>query len=397
MPPQDKVHVVYLGETGFPYGMAAIQRQLLISMGLVEAGAEMLVISNKGVHDLNDRSVEAKGKFENVPYIYTSGTPYRPQSFGKRNLLKLTGLFNELQLLVQLKRSGKLQYAIVATMRFQSILLYFLISRVLGFKVLLNYVEKNSSITTRTSFNDRINDWLLDKVGLNCCDAILPISTYLETYARSKVPSKPSLRIPIIGRYSEFDNSSSQPSTPPYFLYCGSASYAELISFIIDAFENIPNNKQCQLFLVVNGDIDEMERFREIVQQSRKSDQIKVFTRLPYTDLLTKYNEATALLIPLRPTEQDLARFPHKIGEYLASGRPMVSTRYGEIAHYFTDEVDAFIAEEYDVMLFSQKMSKILDDPTKSRQVGKTGKVLGIKEFDYKAQGQKLFSFIQDL
>ena len=73
-----------------------------------------------------------------------------------------------------------------------------------------------------------------------------------------------------------------------------------------------------------------------------------MFSNLTNRALNDLYKNAIALLIPLRPTLQDEARFPHKIGEYLASGNPVISTNYGEVKHYFQDGHDMLIASRYD-------------------------------------------------
>ena len=53
---------------------------------------------------------------------------------------------------------------------------------------------------------------------------------------------------------------------------------------------------------------------------------------------------AHGLLIPLFDDVRSTARFPTKIGEYLASGRPIVTTAVGEMPRYFEDGVTAFIS-----------------------------------------------------
>ena len=66
----------------------------------------------------------------------------------------------------------------------------------------------------------------------------------------------------------------------------------------------------------------------------KKGSQVKVFRNVNHSDIPGHYKPAKALLIPMRPTLQDAARFPHKIGEYVASGNPMISNNFGEVACY---------------------------------------------------------------
>ena len=112
---------------------------------------------------------------------------------------------------------------------------------------------------------------------------------------------------------------------------------------------------------------------------------------------MQKYRQALALLIPLRDTIQDRARFPHKIGEYLASGVPIVTTRYGEIEHYFTDGENAIVSKSYDLQEYADKMKYVLDYPAEARKIGEKGRELGKQIFDYRKQGTSLLNFIQSL
>ena len=112
--------------------------------------------------------------------------------------------------------------------------------------------------------------------------------------------------------------------------------------------------------------------------------------------LYNYYKNAAALFIPLRPTIQDKARFPHKIGEYLASGNPVISTNYGEVKHYFIDRETMLIADVYNIDLFSDKMQFIIDNPGEAQKIGNNGKSLALSSFDYKVYGEKIINFLNE-
>jgi glycosyltransferase involved in cell wall biosynthesis len=99
----------------------------------------------------------------------------------------------------------------------------------------------------------------------------------------------------------------------------------------------------------------------------------------------------------MRPTLQDAARFPHKIGEYLAAGNPIITTNFGEIVHYFQNEETALIAEEYDVSQYADKMLFVLNNPEKAKEIGLKGKEMGLREFDYLQYGPRLLNFFRKL
>ena len=102
-----------------------------------------------------------------------------------------------------------------------------------------------------------------------------------------------------------------------------------------------------------------------------------------------------ALLIPLRPTIQDEARFPHKIGEYLASGNPVIATNYGEIKYYFEDKKNMLIADDYDIKKFAAKMKYVLEFPNEAKVIGLKGKEVALENFNYKTFGAKIDNFLE--
>ena len=67
--------------------------------------------------------------------------------------------------------------------------------------------------------------------------------------------------------------------------------------------------------------------------------------------------------------------FPHKIGEYLASGNPVISTNYGEVKYYFTDMKNMLIAESYNIDEYATKMQFVIDNPALVKKIGIEGKI----------------------
>lgn len=393
-----KLHVVYLGETGFPYGLAAIQKMTLVSRALVRAGARVTIVNRKGKFDpAKPKDLAPEGVHEGIHYVYTSGTIYRPKGFVARNWQKVTGQFREFRYLRQLRKQGRLDAGIISSHRFGLVCLYLLYSWALRFPVVLNYVEWTRTMEHRRGFWKRISDVLYDKYLVKRMDAALPISELLMTHYRELAPRKPAMKLPIICDFELF-NLPKRAIEEPYFLYCGSLSYREVIDFILEAYDQLPAQPLRKLKLVVSGGKkSEYEQFHKDLQQYKKAAHIEVYANIPYDQLVDLYLHAAALLIPLRPTLQDAARFPHKIGEYLAAGNPIVTTKHGEIVHYFKNEETALIAEHYDVSEFAERMRFVIDHPEKARLIGKKGREMGLREFDYVQYGPRLISFLENL
>ena len=390
------LNIVWLGDLGFPHGHASIRRAILVCKGLTECGINAMVLNRFGIHNTDEGlDIKREGVYEGINYIYASGNPYRPGNVFVRNYLKFRGMIGELAILFKLRRRGKLDAAILHTDKFLSILFYGMISKCLGFPLIMLYVELYSSIDTRQSIGHRINGYLYEKYGFYLLDGIIPISGYLMDFVKNRLPRLPMLKVPILADFNWFDGV-ERNSNEKYFIFCGGAAYLNVIVFIMNAFAAMEGTNEL-LYLVVNGSPAEMGKLDEEIAKNKKHELIKVYSGITNEDLSYLYLNACGLLIPLRPTIQDIARFPNKLGEYLASGNPVVTTSYGEAAKYLKDEESALIAEKYDIYYFAEKMQYIISNPEKAKEIGQVGRAIGLKNFSYTIYGPKIRDFINSV
>jgi len=106
------------------------------------------------------------------------------------------------------------------------------------------------------------------------------------------------------------------------------------------------------------------------------------------------YLMAEMLIVPLRPVMQDIAGFHHKIGEYTAAGKPIISTKLGELECYFQDGFSAILADEYTVDSYVSKLAEVITSSEKLKQIGNEGYKLGNKYLNYISYTAELKQFI---
>lgn len=393
---KERPNIVYLGFSGFPHGLAELQRLLLISKSLCAEGASVKVIGRRGVLDRKRYpGLKKTGHYQGIIYVNSSGSPYREPSFIKRNLGKLTEGIREFMVLRRIKRESGIDAAIVSSMDFRLLFFYRLVSRLIGFKLLLNFVELNSSISGRGSMKFRLNDFLFDKYSVKLSDGVLVISEYLIRIIKKTAKAKPYLKIPVLVDLSRY-NADYEKDENRYFLFCGAADYKEIIFFNIRSFE-LARTDDLFLYIVTNGSDERLKEIHDHAALSAKSDHIRIFSKVSDAKLSALYKNASALLIPLRPTLQDEARFPHKFGEYTASGNPVITTNYGEVRYYFRDMDNALVSEVYDEKEFAMKMEYIITNPEESRQIGVRGSEFATAHADYSLYGERIIGFLETL
>jgi glycosyltransferase involved in cell wall biosynthesis len=394
---KDKLNIVYLGYSSFPYGLAEFQKILLISKALVYEGVSVKVIGSSGSNSPKlYPNMKKVGHFQGIVYLYSWGTPYRISGFLKRNIRKPFEKVLEFMALYKINKKDKIDAAIISSMNFRNVILYRLFSRILGFKILLNFVEHNSSMAHHgKSIGIRINDHLFDHYAVKISDGVLVISEFLINIIKKTAPDKTFLKIPMMVDADRY-NGLVKTHGENYFLFCGAASYKEIIYFIIKSFELIESDTTF-LYLVVNGTLEQRNEVEKHIASSRKSNKIKMLNNVSDKKLSELYLNAIGLLIPLRPTVQDEARFPHKFGEYLISGNPVITTNYGEVRYYFKDMVNALIAEKYDEKEFADKMEYVSSHPSECKIIGENGKNVALEYADYKKYGKRIINYINEL
>lgn len=81
------------------------------------------------------------------------------------------------------------------------------------------------------------------------------------------------------------------------------------------------------------------------------------------------------MLLPFANKEINLGKFPNKLGDYLAAGRPTISNPTGEIKKVFSKNKVGILAPE-DPQLFAKSIDQILDDKKKLNGLGKEARKL---------------------
>jgi glycosyltransferase involved in cell wall biosynthesis len=389
----EKIKLVNVGLSGFPFGSAAINRCLNLYEILPKEDFEVLLINNKAIHHNNlPVNIEKEGKYSHLYYEYTTPLPYKSNSFMKRRISNFLGILNEFKLLFKLGVRKEIDIMFYYPQgKISDLLFYRFFSKLFGFPLVSHYVEYRSSFE-KNNFFLRIRDRIFDSFFMFFIDGFVPISQYLEESVKEKKSQLLSIKIPPLFDFNKFDFKQNIEKKS-YFLYVGYAGYIKPILKILDSFEII-NDNSYYLYLILHGNLDEVENR---IKKHPKKDLIKLNTKLEYEALIQYMFDAKALLIPLEDSIKDIARFPNKISEYLATKRPIITTNYGEIKYYFKDQENALIADSDEPEEFSSKMEFVISNPQKSEEIGANGNKIGLKYFNNINYREPLITFISKL
>jgi glycosyltransferase involved in cell wall biosynthesis len=231
-------------------------------------------------------------------------------------------------------------------------------------------------------------------------DGAVAISGWLSEWAAEEARriGRPVdiVEIPIVVDTRE-QLTASRSGDEQVFVYSASSEYTHDLAFVFGAMRRVWDRFP-EAQLMVTGMQPRMALSvarRQMVLHAVNDGRIRICGYLDRPDLLSAYRRAAALLVPLHDELRSRARFPSKVGEYLASGRPIVTCNVGEIERFLQDGDTAFIAAPDDVAAFSGKMVAVLEDTPRAAAIGAAGRRAAQELFFYAPQGIRLKSLIE--
>lgn len=181
------------------------------------------------------------------------------------------------------------------------------------------------------------------------------------------------------------------PAGEPLVVFAGSPHYDETIRFVLDAMTHVwAELPRCRLVVTGANPGDPASRWLASAAATAGDAPLEIAGYLSRRDLLQLYGRAHALLVPLFDDVRSRARFPTKIGEYLAAERPVVTSAVGEIPRYFTDGVDAVVCPPGDARAYGRRVVELLRDSAGAAAIGRAGRQLAAARFDYSMYGAPL-------
>lgn len=390
------MYIVHVGNPYFPKGNAAVQRMRVTYRALKEAGFSTLIINKESFS--KELNLKRANRFEGIPYVYSSIFLTRPTTWISFRLNRISGILGELIILhKRRKKIGAIM--LYNTSSFSELVYYRLVSKLMGFKLVFQYVEYRSSFKGG-SFGRRINNYFFDNYSCFFTNGVIVISEFLRNEVIKRNSQLPIVKLPAVCDFEEFACIDAVDTQYSYILYCGTSEYLPVIIFIIDLYEEIRERKlyngYLKLIIGVNNP-QSLEFVRDIINKSNYKENIILLSAIPYNELIASYKSADLLLIPLRNTLQDLARFPHKISEYTASKRPLISTNIGELKHYFENNVSAILTNDYSINSYIESLINILPNKELLDKIGNKGYEVGINNFHYQSNTKELKKFFEKI
>lgn len=209
-------------------------------------------------------------------------------------------------------------------------------------------------------------------------------------------------RVNVINMFVDYERFEGkfQPSTEKYIAYCGSVSKKkDGVDILIKSFALFQNKFQDYKLYIIggSGDDEPLDYFKNLAQELGVKNSVLFTGKVPAEKMPTLLCNSSILALSRPNSLQARNGFPTKLGEYLATGVPVVVTDVGEISLFIVDGVNGIIAKESNVEDFANKLIWVAKNPRKAKEIGARGKDLVKKEFSNVLQSHKALELMQSL
>jgi glycosyltransferase involved in cell wall biosynthesis len=391
-----KINLVFMGGFSYPRGMAGTKRIENVICALKQyPDVSSRVILQRQSSGLNPLS----GVHEGTPYETVMGDLLRG-----RMLVALPALYS--RTIRALKAAFRPGYKNViyfyGPLLLDSVVPLSYAQR-LGYKIVFDVNEDYDLATglgrslyhyARVTFARRLSS------RINALSAgIIVISSYLEEKYKSLTNGKAPIHyLPISVNMDRFPVKPGRMGAVISLLYAGSFGNKDGIPVLLDAFDRLAGRYgNVRLVLTGRGDSDAMKDFFVRVDSSPHKERIEYKGYLEEDDYYSLLNEIDIACMTRVDSAYANAGFPFKLGEFLATGKPVIASR--------VSDVDRFLVHGHNAMLVQAGSSSdvcdaaefLINNPESATAIGVRGREVAETFFDCRQQGRALLAFLESV
>lgn len=122
------------------------------------------------------------------------------------------------------------------------------------------------------------------------------------------------------------------------------------------------------------------------------ASRVSITGRLPFEKMLDYLSACDVLALPLSDTIANRGRWPSKVNEYVAVGRPTVACDVGDVAGLLRDN-DIGLLVRPDPVEFAASIDELLSDPARAAAMGERAREVAKTSYSQEAIADKLEDF----
>ncbi len=278
------------------------------------------------------------------------------------------------------------------------------VARILGIRVYTEIVDLYPPGLTSTPLI-RIAVYL-DSLAIatapRLSSGLLAISSRIEDWARSIRPSLPILRLPILVDVATFSGGDPRgfqgvvriPGAP-VIVYTGSFAKSQGLGILLEAVALLRRSGIIANLIVAgsSGTVD-AEVPDELASVLGIDDCFQNLGLVDGDRIPDLQSLATVLVMPKLDLPVNQVGLSTKLGEYLASGRPVIASDVSDVRLYLMNNRDIILCKPGDVDELAEAIQRMISNPCLAKEVGQAGRSMALAHFDSNVNALRVLEFI---
>ncbi len=394
--PATTMNIVFTGEFEFPHGMAGTRRVMNVMNGLrhlPDISIHVVVLRQFCQQNKPD------GEFDGIPY-----QTVMPDLVGRKMLLLAPILYaKSIRIMRQLFQPGQNNLLYIYGPPSIDNLPAILYARSLGYKIVFDIVEDydlalNISKSLLHRAKMKIICQLTDRIK-SLADGVVVISSHLEKKYLELCSGKlPVHRLSISVDSDKYPKPDQRYGNPMTLFYAGSFGMKDGMPVLLDAFDVLAGKgHKIRLDMTGSGSAEVMEMLHKRIAASTYKDRIRYLGFLDDSDYFAALSAADILCMPRIDIGYAQAGFPFKLGEYLATGKPVIASAVSDVPDMLTDHQDVMLVPPGQIEALVEAAEFLIAHPEQAFKIGAAGRESAHRLFDYREQGIQLNAFLRRL
>jgi len=391
-------HIGVLCGYSFPEGMAPTSRIIAYSKGLVENGVEVDVIIFRPT-DRGGTFGPKQGSVGGVRYYYPYKRKWSDSTAGRWLWDRPVSYLLTLWALFRMNRKNRFDFILLSFDSIQNLFLFIIYLRIIGIRPV--FIGDEYPIPIRHYLKEKIPAYktFLYRFIFRYLSAKVLMTENLAKYF-NEIHQTPTHILSSITDTSRFEDTAGTPGIErKYLCYMGNMELAkDNVDNIIRAFHLVSSiYPEIDLHLYGIPSLKDRTILESLIAELDLSKRVFIKGRAGYIDVPVIMKKALILLSSQPDTLRAAGGFPTKLGEYLASGVPVLLTDVGEISKYITDGKHAWLVAPMNSIEYAKRIEYILNNYSKAKEIADQGRNYIFEKFSPKTIGLDLKLFFDSL
>ena len=273
----------------------------------------------------------------------------------------------------------------------------------LGYKIVFDVIEDyDLEKDMASSFYEWVKCKLTSRLSSRIKDlatGIIVISSRLEEKYRDYTQGKiPIHYMSISVDMDRFPEKTFRMNSNVSLFYAGSFAKKDGLAVLLDAFDRLAGKYgDIRLVLTGRGDSVAMQDFFARMEISIYKNRIDYKGYLEEKDYYALLNSSDIPCMTRVDLAYAQAGFPFKLGEFLATGKPVIASRVSDIDRILVQGTNAMVVQAGSSMEVCEAVEFLIENPESAVAIGMQGREVAKLFFDYKLQGKSLYAFLENL